>query len=187
MTMPIEILKSEHNTNLADLYMLYPYKTVDYDTPYPYVPKKERTDEEYSLTFKEWSNIVKTYYKYVLLYLVQGFVYRFTSGMGELKIVRYKSNKPVPDYAKIRKELMKEYNCSYVEAMQYMTSDNILKYKHLNKDKMGYRWNIAWFKNGYNFRYQFYWTLHISQRMWKLLDPFVSKYIHKIQDTNAIC
>lgn len=175
--------KSEYKT-MVDFYREYPYKKQHYPTHQPYVSKEDSTDEEMSITYPEWRKAIKIYYKYVCLYLAQGYVYRFSSGIGELRVVKYKSKKQPPDFAKIRKIIMKEKGCTYGEAAQYITKELVDRHKHLNKDIDGFRWNIGWFRREYNFKNKSYWNYALPPLVFDLMNTLVRKNIHKISLTD---
>lgn len=171
--------KSEYKT-LADFYREYPYKKIHYPTHQPYVSKKDDTDHPMSLTYPVWLKVIKIYYKYVALYLAQGLIYRFSSGIGELKVVKFKSKRKPADYPKIRKMIQKERGCTYEETKKYITSEMAQRYKHLNKDVDGYRWKVGWFRHEYKFKFNRYWSFKLSLMAWKLMNPEIRKNIHKI-------
>lgn len=163
---------------LKDFYKEYPYQKIHYPTHIPYVSKDEDTDDIMSITYPEWSKAIKIYYKYVLLYLAQGFIYRFSSGIGELKAVKYKSWKQPIDFNRARKKAKEETG---EEKLSKKYTD---RYKHLNKDIDGFRWKVAWFRRDYTFKYKNYWNFRLTRLAWMTMNPIVRDNIHNIALTD---
>lgn len=82
---------------LKDLYLMYPHKCQNMTTntvPLPYVPKQEiDCDSEYSLTYKEWLEIVLCYFSAVVLYLTSGFKYKLGAKLGHLQMIKVKNSR----------------------------------------------------------------------------------------------
>lgn len=178
-----ETLKEGYNTyynrdktNLALIYERYPYRKRTCKTCLPYVPSDADTDHKYSLTYQEWGEIIQCYFKYLCLYLLTGTRYRFSSGMGELQIQKYKSNKKnsAVDLGKMTKYYMeKEGIDDWQEAKRYIRDhvNNPKLFKHKNKHTLGYKWNIVWFKRGYDFAFKYHWWFRFSKEgAWRFID-----------------
>lgn len=167
---------SKDKATLSLFYGRYPYKKRTCDTCLPYVPLEEDTDEQHSLTYQDWQDIIQCYFKYVCLYLISGKVYRFGSHMGEFQIQKYKSNKKnlAVDMKKMLEYYMeKEGIEDYNEAKKYVKNhvDNPILPKHKNKHTMGYKWIVVWFKKGYSFAFKHHWKFRLSKRVaWKFID-----------------
>lgn len=194
-----EILKKESSylsnnaATLRDFYLRYPYKKSSGRTTLPYVPVEEDTNEPFSLKYKDWKNILHTYFKYVLLYLLTGQPYRFSSGIGEFKLIRYKPRKKRGniDMRGIEKYYEKKTGITdRKELWAYINNiglDNAVLVKHRNKETDGYKWVTAWFKKEYKFAFKQHWYFTLARvHAWKMLDTAFKKdrlLIYNINET----
>lgn len=74
---------------LEELYLMYPHKVYGV-TSRPYVSKKEHTDNEYSLTYGEWKEILQEYFGEFLDDLFTGLPMELPYNLGVLRIKKYK-------------------------------------------------------------------------------------------------
>lgn len=90
--------KGHKRVGMEEIFRMYPYKTQDWDgsgaVPFPYVPKDEITEGPYSVTWKEYRAIMSCYFKYLIRYLMQGYMYRIPWGMGFFSLVKKKRPRP---------------------------------------------------------------------------------------------
>ncbi len=75
---------------LKDFYLNYPFKCYGGNTRVYIKQEDERCNEHYSLNYKEYKTIMNTYFKYIILYLRSGLVYRLPKHLGRLYIGTYK-------------------------------------------------------------------------------------------------
>lgn len=156
-----------NQTTLIDFYREYPYKKQRDDcvTCQPYVSNEESTQHSYSLTYKEWLLIIKTVLKYLTLYLASGKTYRFSSGIGELQIVKYKPSKKKIDFDRTLKYYMKKLDCSREDALSYIKANpDCIKLLHQSKELDGWKFALAWFRERYPFKFARHWKIRLSKR-----------------------
>jgi len=82
---------------LKDIFMFYPYK-VNFDTsdgtiPSPYIKREDIVENEFSLNFKQWSNVVERYLELSAEVLLSGNKLELPLRMGHLQIRKIKMNK----------------------------------------------------------------------------------------------
>lgn len=89
-------MKKPHIRNcivLPDIYLKYPHKTYDVTSstvPYPYFPKEEITDNELSLTYKEWRAIIDDYFTLVRSEMAHGKTFDIPNNLGHIAPVKYR-------------------------------------------------------------------------------------------------
>jgi hypothetical protein len=74
---------------LEELYLYYPHKVCNITTR-PYVPKKEHTENEYSLSYPEWKAILQEYFGEFLNELFTGLPVELPYNLGVLRIKKYR-------------------------------------------------------------------------------------------------
>ena len=77
---------------LKELYMMYAHKKQVGESK-PYVPVKERTDDEYSVTFDEWKEILYKHFGEILDTLFEGLPVELPYKLGVLRLKKYKRSK----------------------------------------------------------------------------------------------
>jgi len=63
-----------------------------------YVKKKYQSEHEYALTYREWSNIIQIYFKYLWQFLLTGRKYELRN-IGVLRLCKYEAT-PIIDWVK---------------------------------------------------------------------------------------
>lgn len=165
------------STTLIDFYMEYPYKKQDECiTCKPYVSNDEVTEHSYSLTYKEWKSIMTSFFKNLTLYLARGYVYRFSSRIGELQIVKYRPSKKVVDFDKTIKYHMKEQGLTRHEAINYIKENDVTIFRHNLRNSNGWKFITAWFRNEYPFKFARHWRVKLSRRKsWRMIHEYLKE------------
>lgn len=144
-----------------ELYLGYRYKWYDATSntvPKPYFPKKEISNHQYKLSFKEWNTIVDCYIEVLLEYLREGNLYTIPQGLGLLRLVKYKSR--YIDYHKGRKALAE----GKIEKGTFISRENY------NLD--GYTFRLKWHRNSTNnvvFRNKYMYNMYLLRTTFKKL------------------
>ena len=168
---------SNEKMTLSHFYQYYPYKKRKCVTCIPYIPIDQVSTHPYALTFHEWKTIMRAYFKYLILYLLSGQVYRFSSGIGELVLLKWKPAKKKIDIYSTITAIMKKYNMTKAEASAYYKEHKEEgKYYH-NRKLDGYKWAVIWRRSGYNVKYLTLWGL-------MLLRVGAYKYINEYLKAN---
>lgn len=199
MNQPISSKKSNTWKGYVDakeFFYKYPWKkvTIEKDgTPgrRPYILAKENTDTPLSVTVVEYQNILKTFHEVLAEYLIEGHVYRFSSDMGELRLVKYKSVKRGKSSAKMISKLRKANGWTDSQAKKHvMENPNIINdHTYYNAHLDGHKFNIAWFRYAWHLRWGTYWNVKLSFTLWqKIWNHYLRNPsdIHKIQDSTKI-
>lgn len=166
---------------LTDVFKSYPYKdkdiaelTLSSINSKIYVKKSEIvSDHEYSITYKEFKEILTAYTNVVLDYLGRGRTVELPFRLGTLRFIKY-----LPSSKPINWKLSKEVNANknegdeykFIRQKNYHTDGNIIKLKWDKKSRIS---GSQWFK------------ARIARRsMAKLLKEFEkdSTKIYKIQE-----
>lgn len=130
---------------MSEFYKAYPYKCRDLNSNTipmsPYFSKDETIcDHRFSLTKREYTKIIKTYFKYVSQYLFTGQQYKLRESLGIFQIRKYKSNKRV-DWVKT-----KTLDDGYIYYLD--------KTKHSN-----YTTVVKWYRTKARFSFKWFWQL----------------------------
>lgn len=132
---------------LSDIYMQYPLKKrviTDTTVKLPYVKKEEHTEEEYSLSFDDWNNIITTYLSCLLEKLLEGELIVLPRQMGALQVVRRKAKT-------INRKLAKQ--------------GKIQRYNKLHT--MGYSPYVIWYREKYaRFSMMMYYKFNFTRSVW---------------------
>lgn len=78
---------------LPDIYLKYPYKTYDVTSstiPYPYFPKEEITNEELTLSYKEWMELIQDYFALVRTEMASGKTFDIPNKLGHIAPIKYR-------------------------------------------------------------------------------------------------
>lgn len=131
---------------IKDFFYFYPYKkNISHNkntTPDPYIKFEDVVDNhEYSLDYNVWKNIISDYINLIREDLMSGKKFIFPHRMGELRIIKFKSNRIV-DVLKTKLTKKKTY-------MKNIMTDNF--YVKLRWDKsysitsvrFKYHWKIS--------------------------------------------
>ena len=79
-----------------DIYLNYRFKKRDVENGkvwYPYIKKEDSSDHKYSLTFRQWQEIIKVYFEVLLEKLIEGHQIVLPYNLGILQIMREKRSK----------------------------------------------------------------------------------------------
>lgn len=135
-----------------NFYLDYPHKCRRFDTntvELPYFPKAELDcDHPYSLRYKEWREIVDTYFEYVIDYMLNGQKYRMPARLGYLELQKFKGGGI--DYQRLKKEGK--------------------VYRHTNRHSKGYRVILKWlrgYSHGAVIKHQYLWRINFSKLVWR--------------------
>mgnify|MGYP000598533834 CR=1 FL=1 len=129
------------SVSIREFFLHYPNKKYSKSCKYtrPYLPKAERTDNELSLTIKEYQEIISYYLEEKKEMLLQGSIVSVGKKMGHLQIVKYKP-----------KDNMRQSKLNW--KVYYETGK---KEYYTNEHSNGYSWAINWLKP--NYRFLRYW------------------------------
>lgn len=86
--------KNNSHVTISDFFIMYPYRYYPHSNTIniPYIPKHEQiSNHKYSLTKKEYVLIIKTYFKYLMIYLLNGNTFTIPNFLGVFKMKKYKS------------------------------------------------------------------------------------------------
>lgn len=178
MTDQIEIQKSDSIT-LPDFYIEYPYRKNPKDRKTHqslYVKQKDESLHRHALDWYKFKEIVSVYYKYVMLYILQGRVYRFSSPIGDLRLYKWKPKRERYNFNKIIKKIMEVEGCDYNEAR-----GKISEYKDQfpYKERRDMGWLVGWSVKRTPFKYCKMWYFRYPKNKWKELDV-------KLKESNAL-
>lgn len=79
--------------DLKDVYLGYSHKWMDVKSntiPVPYFSRKEISNHEFKLSYKEWKVIIESYLKNLFLYIFDGNVFPIPHGLGFLSLTKTK-------------------------------------------------------------------------------------------------
>lgn len=147
------------NIVISDLYLRYPYKYYDKDSstvPFPYFPKDEITDHEYTLSFKQWSTIIKCYIKHVVSRLIKGEDFDIPQHLGTLGFRKAKRAKKKIDIQRTIK-LYGEENKNLPRGEKKLA---YLPYKDIFAKHSFY---LNWMRLNKNFRFKWYWKFEFAK------------------------
>lgn len=159
-------LRLENGTSIAKCYSLYPYKKIDVNHRTTiYIKKTQESHHSFSITYKEYVEIIKCFIKHLTLYLAKGFVYRFTSGIGIIRIHKIKPQKLGFNIAKTIKKVAKEQDISYNDAKTWIKNnrDKVVFEERTNVLLKGYKFKMFWFNKGSGVPFIYYWNLKITR------------------------
>lgn len=133
---------------LKDLYSCYSFKKRPHNRypTFPYVPKQEDTDTEYSLTYKEWKTLVDKYFEFILdKVLFKGMDYVLPHNLGTLSIQKYKGEANRIDFFKTLQTGVYHYhdNTHTDNWCPMLVWDKPLRYRHVYSSM----WRIKLTKN----------------------------------------
>jgi len=82
-------------TGCEELYMFYPYKTMDPKSKcvYPYIKKEDRSDHKYTMNYKQWNEIYKVYTDIIIDELFTGNKMELPHRMGTLALQKVQFQK----------------------------------------------------------------------------------------------
>ena len=149
---------------LKHFYLMYPYKKRTCITCLPYLTNDEISDHAYALTYQQWRNIIVTYLKHLVLHLLSGQVYRFSSLIGELQLIKWKPKKKRIDIHTTLTTIMAKYNMTKEEAGTYYKEHKEEGKRYMNKHIDGYKWAVIWRRTGYNAKYLGLWGLMLHKQ-----------------------
>ena len=170
---------SNEKMTLLHFYKEYPYKKRKCATCLPYVSIEDDSKHDYSLTYTEWKKIILSYFKHILLYLLNGYTYYFHSGMGEIRILRKKIIKKKVDIGRTILHFMKRNSKTREEAIEELKGTKERLY-YFNPELNGYKWRVVWFRKGYNVKYLNLWGFMLQRQS---AYKFVNEYLKKNPDT----
>lgn len=124
---------------LKDIYLGYTHKWMDITSntvPIPYFSRKEISNHEYKLTFKQWKTIIQCYLKNVYEYIVDGNVFPLPNNMGNISITKTKRKlidrkKTVKENKLVAVKLLSTY--SYKPRIYWNVSRSEMKNKSFYK------------------------------------------------------
>jgi len=136
---------------IKDIYLGYPYKwrdTTSNTVSIPYFPKDQITNNDKSLDYKTWKNIILTYHKYLLEFLLTGRNYITPHNVGHFQIQKIKSVKSNINWKKTKERY---------GSQKGKENKKFIRYK--NNHWGGYRplvkWNIVPVKLTYKYHFKF--------------------------------
>lgn len=141
---------------LQEIYLEYTYKTRDLDSntiPRYYFPKSEITDHKYSLTYKEWSDVLKVLFKNILLYLLTGKKYKLPHRMGEIFLAKIKGG-----------------------GIDWIKSKKLKKAVfHKNLHTNGFRPKVIWDrkKGKCIFKNRWLWKFNLTKSAWRIISQAI--------------
>lgn len=162
-----------------DLYLQYPDKTYDiFSTtiPKPYFSADLITNNNNSLTYKNWVTIINCYLKHLLIFLIKGGVYNIPSKIGNLKMIKHK----------------KKNSVNIIETQRlYSNNHKLPKNKkqyvyYKNRHTEGYIPLIRWNKIGTSFRFSRHWRFRFSKFSWQKVSKELMKTPSLINNYNNI-
>jgi hypothetical protein len=168
---------------LKNIYLEYPYKTrpvLGNTVPIPYFPKEEITNHKYTISYKEWKNVLIVYFKYIVKYLLTGASYKLPGRLGEFELRRY-----IPS-SKNRKINWKKTNELYGEWNKNNPDDRKRIY-HANMHTEKYCPFLVWVRHGseYNFAQRWLWRFKLSKRMWSYISNEILEDSSLINNLNT--
>lgn len=157
----------------------------------PYVPVDQRTDNELSVNVRQYTDIINSYWNHVIDNMLEGRPHRFSSDIGELRLVRYKPARNGKAVSKAMARLSVEKGIQGKDAGMYIKDhpESIEGYNYYNSHIGGYKFNLAWFRMGWNFVFSTYWNMRLSISLWRKVwdklkkDPSI---IYILQDSTKI-
>lgn len=156
---------SDEQTNLTKCYLLYPFKK--YRPPnykssnHIYVKKKNSSVHEYALDYNEYNAIITCFIKHLYEYLLHGYNYRFLSGIGEMRMVKYKPKFLGWNIPKAIKKIAKDKNVSYAEAKMMIPDHREYLEERKNVLLKGYKFKLAWYSKYTKIQNITFWSLGI--------------------------
>ena len=181
------------STTLKDIYLMYPHRTYDVSSstvPRPYFPASEISDDANALPYKEWKLIIRTYFKYLLKYLIAGRDYKLGSRLGELHLRKYKPKKKRGIDFNKTKEKYGEINKTLPKGQKKVVY-------HMNHHTGGYHPFIKWDRTFTRFMFQWHWRFVLSERNFKIIsnelksDPTMIERLQQVtktkDDNKEIC
>lgn len=133
----------ETYVNCNNLFLEYPYKTTPSGKKDAIIRCQKRVvnDHEYSLYKSQWTEIIHTYFKVMVEYMIQGFVYDIPNRyMGRLKLTKRK--------------YLRAYNAKKAKKLNRMAC-----FRNTAFDDYGLR--LKWFDK--KFKFQSLWSFRFSK------------------------
>jgi hypothetical protein len=149
---------------LKHFYQEYPYKKRECPTCLPYIADSEISNHSFALTYFEWQKIIMLYFKYLILFLLSGQVYRFSSKIGELQLIKWKPKKRKVDIYSTLSSIMKKYKISKQEAAAYYKEHKEEAKTYSNRHLDGYKWRVIWKRSGYNVKNISIWAMMLQKK-----------------------
>lgn len=147
----------------------YPNKKVtNLENFRPYIPMSQRTDNEYSVDLNQYNDIIEAYFEVAVEEMMEGKPFRFSSDIGELRLVRYKARKSGRAMPKLHADLKKQGLTTQRQIDEAIKKDPSLidKYSYYNNHLQGYKFNLAWFRKGWNIHFANYWNMRMHRKLW---------------------
>lgn len=178
---------------MIDLFLMYPYKknyeSPDGVIPRPYVPTKNLVeDHKYSLDYYQYSEIVKSFYKHLIPYLMEGSSYRMSNRLGDLKMYKWKPKNGRMDlYNQVQKikRIKGNENLSIREALDYGKKNKVPITKIDNRHTDNYSPLLKWYKTGSVYFAEF-WHFRFVRSTKKLISKILMDNPHKIHNLDNI-
>ena len=160
-----------------EVFLSYPHKKYPDNPnsiPRPYFPKQEISDHPDAITSKDYCNIVRTYCRYLALYLVHtGKEFKIPSGIGSLQFVKFK---PKGGVKHVDWKRTNEYNRNLAPNEKKKVFKSDLRWSH------GYMMKLKWNKG--KFTKRLLWKTITAITIKKMLYDHTKKgnQIFKYQD-----
>lgn len=118
---------------LRDFYLKYPYKCYDVNSttiPIPYIKREEvKCSDEFSRTFKEYSEICDVIFDEIQNNLIEGTQYKLPNRMGILQMLKYKTYRKVifenKDGVRIRKRVKSPATGEYYPLLKWLRGNKV--------------------------------------------------------------
>jgi nucleoid DNA-binding protein len=157
--------KRRKRITLKEIYLKYPHKTRNLKgntVELPYFPSSEITDNEYTLSYKEWKKVIKILLDCYKDILISGDSLLLPHSLGRMSIKKYKPKNPRIDFGHYIKTGEKLY--------------------HTNTHTDGYcpilYWNYRYNTHA-KFKYKRHWRVNFVESFWSIIS-------NKIQEDSSL-
>lgn len=163
--------KANQRVTMYDIYLRYPHKWKDVHSntvPKPYFPNEEITNNRFSLSYKEWRNIMNELVKEYADLLLSGKKLDPKKAMGYFQLHRYKPARPNLDFKHYRETGEKRYE----------------KNPHTDGFCPLIVWNRS-YKTKAKLKYKSYWKISFTDMIWKIISRRLLKdgnYIYNFDE-----
>lgn len=184
----------KNSAGIRLFYLRYPFKKITYPSHLPFVPKEEDTNEKFSLKYDDWRKIIQIYFKYLLLFLLSGQTYRFTSRCGGFFLGKYKPVKKGKniDMGKTEKYYARLTGLSdkreIWKHIRSIPKEERVMFKYHNKEIDGYKWLVRWTRKEYTFAFKYHWRFQLARAQYNWLDKIIKQdrtLIYNITDLGS--
>lgn len=148
--------------SFRECYLLFPHKRKGDKNIY-YLRNDLVSNDPRALNYEEYRKILEAYVERLYLYVREGHAYNFTSGIGVIKMQKYKPKYLGHNLPKKLKEIQKEHGLSWHEAQQYIKNNRAdIEFEERKNILLGgFKFKLFWYSKYTNVANIYYWSLNL--------------------------